>query len=265
MPALIFDCDGVLADTELHGHLPAFNATFEEFGIDLRWTPADYAHKLSIGGGKERVRSSLTPEFLAVNPDLPSDEQELGELVTALHLRKTEIYTSMIATGAIDARPGVRDLAQQASDERWQLAVASTSAVRSVEAVLTHAVGDSLATKFRIFAGDSVGAKKPAPDIYELALHSLGIAAGDAVAIEDSGIGLASAHGAGIATIVTPSDFTGEDDFSAAAIVISELGPNGTVIADPLDLAPTPPFGLGLVRHVLESSSTLDFYKGVVP
>lgn len=31
MPGLIFDCDGVLADTEQHGHLPAFNAAFEKF------------------------------------------------------------------------------------------------------------------------------------------------------------------------------------------------------------------------------------------
>ena len=31
MPALFFDCDGVLGDTERFGHLPAFNETFREF------------------------------------------------------------------------------------------------------------------------------------------------------------------------------------------------------------------------------------------
>ena len=35
MPALIFDCDGVLADTERYGHLPAFNETFAAFGIPV--------------------------------------------------------------------------------------------------------------------------------------------------------------------------------------------------------------------------------------
>ena len=35
--ALIFDCDGVIADTERFGHLPAFNQTFEEFGLPVRW------------------------------------------------------------------------------------------------------------------------------------------------------------------------------------------------------------------------------------
>ena len=40
--ALIFDCDGVLADTERYGHLPAFNQTFEEFGLPVRWSEQDY-------------------------------------------------------------------------------------------------------------------------------------------------------------------------------------------------------------------------------
>ena len=33
--ALVFDCDGVLADTERHGHLPAFNQMFAEFGLPV--------------------------------------------------------------------------------------------------------------------------------------------------------------------------------------------------------------------------------------
>jgi beta-phosphoglucomutase-like phosphatase (HAD superfamily) len=63
--ALVFDCDGVLADTERYGHLPAFNKTFEEFGLPVRWSASDYLEKLQIGGGKERMASLLTPEFIA--------------------------------------------------------------------------------------------------------------------------------------------------------------------------------------------------------
>ncbi len=40
--ALIFDCDGVLADTEQFGHLPAFNQTFEEFHLTVRWSEKEY-------------------------------------------------------------------------------------------------------------------------------------------------------------------------------------------------------------------------------
>ncbi len=38
----MLDCDGVLADTERYGHLVAFNQTFEEFGLPVRWSVADY-------------------------------------------------------------------------------------------------------------------------------------------------------------------------------------------------------------------------------
>ena len=62
--ALVLDCDGVLADTERYGHLVAFNETFAEFGLPVRWSVADYRDKLRIGGGKERMASLLTPEFV---------------------------------------------------------------------------------------------------------------------------------------------------------------------------------------------------------
>ena len=53
--ALIFDCDGVLADTERDGHLPAFNDTFAHFNLPVHWSEEDYAEKVRIGGGKERL------------------------------------------------------------------------------------------------------------------------------------------------------------------------------------------------------------------
>ena len=51
VPALVLDCDGVLADTERYGHLPAFNRTFEEFGLPVRWSDEEYARKVKVGGG----------------------------------------------------------------------------------------------------------------------------------------------------------------------------------------------------------------------
>ena len=74
--ALVFDCDGVLADTERYGHLPAFNQMFEEFGVLVSWSDDEYAEKLLIGGGKERMASLLTPEGWALLEALPAyDEQ----------------------------------------------------------------------------------------------------------------------------------------------------------------------------------------------
>ena len=52
LKALIFDCDGVLAETERDGHRVAFNRTFAEKGYDIEWDGALYRELLKIGGGK---------------------------------------------------------------------------------------------------------------------------------------------------------------------------------------------------------------------
>jgi HAD superfamily hydrolase (TIGR01509 family) len=240
--ALIFDCDGVLADTEQDGHRVAFNRMFREFGVPLQWSIEEYAEKLRIGGGKERLRSVLTPEF-ARQAGLPEDPAEWDAIVARWHRRKTEIYTQLVDEGALPPRPGVRRLAGEAADRGWRLAVASTSAEESVRAVLEHSVGSALAGQFSVFAGDIVPAKKPAPDIYLVAVDRLGIGPDDAVVIEDSANGLQAALGAGLRTLVTVSGYTAGEDFTGAALVVSSLGdpepgePCAT-ISDPLGVSP---------------------------
>ncbi|WP_222106169.1 HAD-IA family hydrolase [Catellatospora sichuanensis] len=221
--ALIFDCDGVLADTERYGHLPAFNQTFAEFGLPVRWDEQEYGRKLAIGGGKERMASLLTPEFVAA-AGLPHDPAGQAEAVAAWHRRKTEIYTAMVAAGDLPARPGIARIAEQAHAAGWLLAVASTSAEPSVRAVLEHAVGPDRARDFTVLAGDVVPRKKPAPDIYLLTLDRLGLAPHQAVVIEDSHNGLAAAAAAGIACVVTVNDYTADEDFTGAAFVVDSLG-----------------------------------------
>ncbi|MET7854364.1 HAD-IA family hydrolase [Streptomyces avermitilis] len=245
MPALIFDCDGVLADTERDGHLPAFNATFEEFGLPVRWSDEEYAEKVKVGGGKERMRTLLTPDFVAA-AGLPADPAALDEQVAAWHRRKTEIYTGIIRSGDIPPRPGVRRVAAEAHEAGWTLAVASTSAEASVRSVLELAMGPELAAHFSVFAGDVVQRKKPAPDIYAFAVHRLGLDPARVVAIEDSRNGMLSALGAGLACAVTTSAYTQEEDFTEASLVVTSLGdppPEETVtrvLSDPLGTHPGP-------------------------
>src|SRR5580692_1957281 len=224
--ALILDCDGVLADTELHGHLVAFNQTFEEFGLPVRWSVEEYKRKVRIGGGKERLASLLTPAFIAA-AGLPADPEGQRAAVAAWHRRKTELYLDLVASGAVPPRPGIARLVAAALDAGWLVAVASTSAQASVTATLERAVGTGLAERVRVFAGDIVPHKKPAPDIYLLALRDLGVPATAAVVIEDSRNGLLAATGAGIACLITVNDFTADEDFSAAALVVSALGDPG--------------------------------------
>ena len=53
--ALLFDCDGVLVDTEAEGHRVAFNEAFTRKGLDHQWGLEDYGVLLETGGGKERM------------------------------------------------------------------------------------------------------------------------------------------------------------------------------------------------------------------
>jgi HAD superfamily hydrolase (TIGR01509 family) len=226
VPALIFDCDGVLADTERDGHRPAFNATFAEVGLPVQWSEEEYGEKLKIGGGKERMASLLTDEFVPAN-GLPADPEGQKELLADWHRRKTARYKAMVRDSRLPARPGIARIVDEALDAGWLVAVASTSAEESVRAVLEHAVGAANAARFAMFAGDIVPAKKPDPAIYNLAIERMGIAPEDAIVIEDSRNGLLAAVGAALRCVVTVSSYTTEEDMSEAVLVVTSLGDPG--------------------------------------
>jgi HAD superfamily hydrolase (TIGR01509 family) len=227
MTALIFDCDGVLSDTEREGHLPAFNQTFREFGLPVQWSEDEYAVRLKIGGGKERMASLLTEEFVAA-ARLPREREAQLTEVARWHKRKTEIYTRMVADGRLPPRPGITRLITDALDAGWTLAVASTSAQASVAAILDCAAGTANAARFAlVLAGDVVARKKPAPDVYDLAIEKLGAQRADTLVMEDSRNGLEAAHAAGLACVVTVSSYTRDENFDEAALVVSDLGEPG--------------------------------------
>jgi HAD superfamily hydrolase (TIGR01509 family) len=227
--AIVFDCDGVLADTERYGHLPAFNQTFEEFGLPIRWSPEEYGELLRIGGGKERMASVLSDDLIEA-AGLPRDPEALAGQVAAWHARKTAIYAEMVESKALVPRPGVRRIIDEALSAGWRLGVASTSAARSVGAILEMVAGPSASRFHTVLAGDVVPRKKPAPDIYVLAVERLALDPSDILVIEDSRNGLVAADAAGLACVVTVNDYTRTEDFHEARLVVNGLGdPGGEV------------------------------------
>jgi len=226
VPALIFDCDGVLADTERDGHRVAFNQTFAEAGLPVRWSEDEYAVKLKIGGGKERMASLLTDDFVREH-GLPADPEDQREVLAEWHRRKTEIYKELVRAGQLPARAGIARIVDEALSAGWTLAVASTSAEESVRAVLEHVVGERNASEFAVFAGDVVSAKKPDPAIYLLALERLALAPDEAIVVEDSRNGLLAAVGAGLRCVVTVSGYTADEDMREALLVVTSLGDPG--------------------------------------
>ena len=227
MTTLIFDCDGVLADTERYGHLPAFNATFEEFGLPVRWDEAEYAERLTIGGGKERMASLFRDPAFVEAAGVPDDEAERAELLSTWHRTKTVHFKRMVANGELPPRPGISRIIPEALGAGWTVAVASTSAEESVRAVLQNAVGHDAAERVPLFAGDVVPAKKPDPAIYLMAMDVLRSDPADTLVVEDSRNGLLSATGAGLACLVTVNGYTRRENFDEAVLVVSELGDPG--------------------------------------
>ena len=75
-----------------------------------------------------------------------------------------------------------------------------------------------------IAAGDIVPSKKPAPDIYHYVIKRLELKPGNCLVVEDSDNGLDSAIAAGLTTVVTVNNYTAQQDFSQAALVVSDLG-----------------------------------------
>ncbi|SIQ63212.1 haloacid dehalogenase superfamily, subfamily IA, variant 3 with third motif having DD or ED [Rhizobium sp. RU20A] len=225
MQALIFDCDGVLVDTERDGHRVAFNEAFAELGLETVWSVERYGDLLLTAGGKERMRRHFD------ETGWPESHPDRDALILAIHKLKTEIFMRLIREGRMPLRSGVARIVDEAIANGIKLAVCSTSNEKAVQAVVDVMLGAERSKHITVFAGDAVAAKKPAPDIYNLAAQTLTLTPGQCMVIEDSNNGLRAAKAAGMHCTVTVSSYTGEEDFSLADKVVADLDAGGVDIA----------------------------------
>ena len=217
LKAVLFDVDGTLAETE-EFHRQAFNAVFAAHGLAHAWSVDQYRELLKITGGKER----LAAYFAAQGLDMPDAR------IRELHLAKNAAYAQGIAAGAARLRPGVARLMAETRAAGLHLGVATTTSEVNLDALLRPLLGPDWAAWFAcVAAGDQVARKKPAPDVYQACLQRLDIAPAEAIAIEDSAVGVRSARAAGIAVLATPSRYTELDDFSLADACVPDLGEPG--------------------------------------
>jgi HAD superfamily hydrolase (TIGR01509 family) len=216
--ALIFDVDGTLADTE-EVHRTAFNCAFEAHGLPWQWNTGEYRELLAIAGGRERIGAYI--DMLDLDA---AARARLKASIPDLHDTKTRIYTRLLRSEAVKLRDGVPELIESATRHGVRLAIATTTSVLNVEALLTRHLGQRGLERFAVIgAGDGVARKKPAPDIYLKVLRQLDSEPHACIAFEDSAIGLRAAQAAGLFTVVTPSEWTRHEDLSRADLLLTSL------------------------------------------
>ena len=175
------------------------------------------------------MASELTPEF--VRGERPADDAEAqAAMLAEWHRRKTAIYTQMVAEGVLPTRPGIRRIITEAQDAGWKTGrrVDVGGAIGPRDPRAGRRAGTGGPVRRWCWPATSSRTKKPAPDIYLLALERLGVDAADVLVIEDSRNGLLAATGAGLRCVMTVNGYTEEEDNSEAVLVVTSLGdPDG--------------------------------------
>jgi HAD superfamily hydrolase (TIGR01509 family) len=230
--ALIFDCDGVLVDTERDGHRVAFNRAFAEHGINAKWNVEQYGKLLEVAGGRERMRHFFELTGWPAGAEIGHDAY-----IARLHADKSRTFQKLVRNGSLPLRPGVERIVEEAHANGIKLAVCSTASMESVLCVLDLLGPERKSWFEHILAGDVVSRKKPDPAVYLLALERLGLEAAECMVIEDSRIGLQAALSAGICCLVTTSAYTFDEDFRGASQVVENLGEPPDQHVNLIDLA----------------------------
>jgi HAD superfamily hydrolase (TIGR01509 family) len=211
--ALLFGSIGTIMETS-DIQRRAYNQALSEAGLDWEWNRTIYAELLEQSGGKDRLAmlGSATGQPLA------------QEQIDGIHARKTELACAEIIAAETQPRPGVIDLVRLAKQRGMKLGFVTTTYQPNIDAIFAS-LGDAVRPQdFDIIIGkDAVANGKPAPDAYHAALAGLGVAAADALAIEDTALSAMAAKRAGIFTVATPGEISGSQDFWQADLIAKSL------------------------------------------
>jgi HAD superfamily hydrolase (TIGR01509 family) len=214
-PALIFDFDGLLVDTESTA-LEAWQQQFAVHGVDF---PLDVWHRHIGSMGSQQA-------MLAAVRDSGVHFDE-AELLAQWHERHAALLRLALL------REGVEAFLDEAAALGAKLAVAS-SATR--EWLDEHLARVGIRDRFDVVCARDNGRVKPAPDIYLAALAALGVEAEDAIAFEDSPNGIAAAKAAGLFCVAVPNPVTAALALDGADMQVHTFGE--LTVAGLIDLLP---------------------------
>jgi HAD superfamily hydrolase (TIGR01509 family) len=198
---IIFDLDGVIADTE-RLQWAAYRDVLLEFGID-------------VGLDEYRlhwIREGFGPEYACRTYALPIAPDEL-------RVRKAAVYEAMLRNGIAPCPGAVAALARLRRSHR--VGLATNTARGEVAFILAHL---GLAAFFHAtVAREDYARAKPAPDAYLTAAAALGLPPEACVVVEDTERGLRAALAAGTRVVAVPNALTFDNDFTGAACRLAHL------------------------------------------
>jgi HAD superfamily hydrolase (TIGR01509 family) len=179
---VIFDCDGVLVDSE-----PIASRLTAEAVSELGWpmTAAD-AHREFLGDTLANIIRRVEERIgRAVPPDWPAQSQ--ARLLAALERELTPVSGVKAAIGTLLSAGVALAVGSQGSHEKMRVTLGVTGLLPTFEG--------------RIFSASQVARPKPAPDLFLLAATSLGFSPEQAVVVEDSTRGVKAALAAGMRVV----------------------------------------------------------------
>ncbi|GHS85616.1 phosphorylated carbohydrates phosphatase [Synergistales bacterium] len=185
LKAVIFDMDGLMFDTETL-NMKAWKYAAKLHGFDITDEMVHSHVGMSIAATKRQMEEYFGPGF-----DFEA-------------VRKDRIHFSnvFIEEHGTPLRPGLKELLAHLRNAHIKTAIASSTEEPLVRFNLDHA---RLGHDFdAVVCGDRVRNGKPEPDIFLLALKELGVAADEALVLEDSYNGIRAAHRAGIRSVMIP-------------------------------------------------------------
>ncbi len=198
---VIFDLDGLLADTEKL-HCGSYQDVFGELGLTMSDAQYD-EHWIRDGKG---IDDFISENGLDVDPEI-------------IRPMKASRYDALVRS-SVEPMPGALAVLDRLQGQKT-LALATASYASSAAAVMeTLEIEGYFAC---IAAKDDVDRVKPFPDIFLFVAEQLGVEPCECVVIEDAEKGILAAAAAGMPSIAVPNVHTQGNDFSKASMVLKSL------------------------------------------
>jgi HAD superfamily hydrolase (TIGR01509 family) len=203
---LLFDVDGVLADTEALIATATIDMYKEFYGLDL--TPEDFRAYIGTGA----VRYTEGPA------EVHGIEIDLERAIQKRH----DNFVALLESGDGIACPGAETLVEAAgASPDWAMAMATSSPTEKSKDTLKAArLNTDLFDAW--ITGDMVTHKKPHPEIYLKAADAVGLRPAQCVVVEDALTGVASAKAAGMPCVAVTNSFRAEE-LAAADLIVDSL------------------------------------------